>query len=111
MIEIAEAADQLRSMQAMLADSYDWLIFTSVNGVRYFSTGWIGRRDLRSLESEDLRDRPRDHGGVEALHLKVDLMPEEYVAESLVEAFAGGGTREADSAAARRRGARSGAVS
>jgi uroporphyrinogen III methyltransferase/synthase len=89
-IEIREAQDP-RPMDDAIAclDSYDWLIFTSANGVRYF----IDRldkssRDLRSLKSRICAIGPATKAAVEALHLKVDLMPDEYVAESLVKAFA-----------------------
>jgi len=70
-------------------NTYDWLIFTSVNGVR----GFIERldrsgSDLRSLRAHICAIGPATRAAVEALHLKVDRMPAEYVAESLVEAFA-----------------------
>jgi len=70
-------------------ESYDWLIFTSANGVRYF-TAALDRSpyDLRMLKSRICAIGPATKAAVEALHLKVDLMPKEYVAESLVDAFA-----------------------
>jgi uroporphyrinogen III methyltransferase / synthase len=69
--------------------TYDWLIFTSVNGVRYFTERLdASARDLRALSSLKIcAIGPATRAAVEALHLKVDLMPEEYVAESLVAAF------------------------
>jgi uroporphyrinogen III methyltransferase/synthase len=64
---------------------YDWLIFTSANGVRAF----IDRLpDLRALRGKICAIGPATRGAIEALHLKIDLMGEEYVAESLVAAFA-----------------------
>ncbi|HTS76562.1 MAG TPA: uroporphyrinogen-III C-methyltransferase [Bryobacteraceae bacterium] len=90
-IEIREAADRA-PLDAAIArlDSYDWLIFTSANGVRFF----IDRldrsaSDLRALRAKICAIGPATRAAIEALHLKVDKMPEEYVAESLVEAFAG----------------------
>jgi uroporphyrinogen III methyltransferase/synthase len=89
MIEVREAADPGPLDQAIARlDSYNWLIFTSVNGVRYF----IDRldrsaRDLRSVRAKICAIGPATRAVVEALHLKVDLMPDEYVAESLVKAF------------------------
>ena len=69
--------------------SYDWLIFTSANGVRYFMDRLDhSPHDLRSLKARICAIGPATKAAVEALHLKVDLMPQEYVAESLVEAFA-----------------------
>ena len=70
--------------------SYDWLIFTSVNGVRFFLDRLDqSPHDLRSLKARICAIGPATRKAIEDLHLKVDLMPEEYVAESLVEAFAG----------------------
>jgi uroporphyrinogen III methyltransferase/synthase len=68
--------------------AYDWLIFTSVNGVRFFLERLDqSRHDLRSLKARICAIGPATRRAVEDLHLKVDLMPEEYVAESLVKAF------------------------
>ncbi|MBX5497275.1 MAG: uroporphyrinogen-III synthase [Bryobacteraceae bacterium] len=70
--------------------SYDWLIFTSVNGVRFFLERLdSSRNDLRALRAKICAIGPATRKAVEDLHLKVDLMPDEYVAESLLEAFAG----------------------
>ena len=91
MIEIREAADYAPLDNAIEnLNSYDWLIFTSVNGVRYFVER-LDRsgRDLRALKAEICAIGPATRAAVEALHLKVELMPEEYVAESLVKAFDG----------------------
>ena len=88
-IEIRPAADYGPLDRAIenLA-TYDWLIFTSVNGVRRF----VERLDLSATDWRALRARiaaigPATRKAVEALHLKVDLMGAEYVAEGLVEAF------------------------
>jgi uroporphyrinogen III methyltransferase/synthase len=88
-IEIVPAADYgpLDRAIAELA-SYDWLIFTSANGVRYFLKRLDGsQQDLRALGARICAIGEATKSAVEALHLKVDLMGEEYVAESLVEAF------------------------
>jgi uroporphyrinogen III methyltransferase/synthase len=69
---------------------YDWLIFTSVNGVRFFVDRLdASEHDLRSLRARICAIGPATRAAVERLHLRVDLMPLEYVAESVVEAFAG----------------------
>jgi uroporphyrinogen III methyltransferase/synthase len=89
-IEIREPSDPMPLDDAIgHLDSYDWLIFTSANGVRHF----VSRLDKSSFDLRSLKARicaigPATKAAVEALHLKVDLMPQEYVAESLVEAFA-----------------------
>jgi uroporphyrinogen III methyltransferase/synthase len=70
-------------------ETYDWLIFTSVNGVRFFLDRLDhSPRDLRALKAKICAIGPATRRTVESLHLKVDLMPDEYVAESLVKAFA-----------------------
>ena len=71
-------------------ESYDWLIFTSANGVRFFLDALAASpRDLRALRARICAIGPSTRRSIEAAHLKVDLMPAEYVAESLVAAFAG----------------------
>jgi uroporphyrinogen III methyltransferase / synthase len=69
---------------------YDWLIFTSANGVRFFMDR-LDRSavDLRALRAKICAIGPATGSAIEALHLKVDLMGKEYVAEGLLEAFAG----------------------
>ena len=89
-IEIRPAADY-GPLDRAIADlaRYDWLIFTSANGVRYF-VDRLDRSasDLRALRARICAIGPATRAAVEALHLKVDLMGREYVAEGLLEAFA-----------------------
>jgi uroporphyrinogen III methyltransferase/synthase len=89
-IEVGEAEDPEPLDQAIARmRTFDWVIFTSVNGVRYFMEHLDkSARDLRALSTVKIcAIGPATRAAVEALHLKVDLMPEEYVAESLVAAF------------------------
>ena len=90
-IEIADPVESSPLDQAIqnLA-SYDWLIFTSVNGVRHFVEA-LDRsdRDLRNLKAKICAIGSSTRAAVEALHLRVDVTPEEYVAESLLESLAG----------------------
>ena len=73
--------------------TYDWVIFTSVNGVRFF---------MERLRSADLDCRelkgvliaaigPRTAEALEAYGLRPDLVPEEYRAESILAGLAGSG--------------------
>ncbi len=89
-IEIQPPADPAPLDRAIAnLGSYDWLIFTSANGVRYFMDRLDrSAADLRSLRARICAIGPATRAAVEALHLKVDLMGTEYVAESLLEAFA-----------------------
>ncbi len=65
------------------------MIFTSVNGVRFFLNRLDqSPYDLRSLKARICAIGPATRQAVQELHLKVDLVPEQYVAESLVKAFA-----------------------
>ncbi len=67
---------------------YDWIVFTSVNGVERFVQRLDGSaRDLRSLPRRICAIGPATAERLRALHLRVDLVPERYVAESLSEAF------------------------
>jgi uroporphyrinogen III methyltransferase/synthase len=76
-----------RAIEAL--SSYDWLIFTSVNGVRFFLNRLDqSPHDLRMLKARICAIGPATRKAVEDLHLKVDLMPEKYVAESVIQAFA-----------------------
>jgi uroporphyrinogen III methyltransferase/synthase len=96
-IEIAPASDYGPLDEAIARlDTYDWLLFTSVNGVRFFFDR-LDRSpfDLRRLRARICAIGPATRGAIEQAHLKVDLMPERYVAESLVEAFAGIELRDA----------------
>lgn len=88
-IEIRPAGDYsaLDHAIAELA-CYDWLIFTSANGVRFFLDRLDRSRiDLRNLRAKICAIGPATRAAVEALHLKVDLMGKEYVAEGLLDAF------------------------
>ncbi len=70
-------------------DQYDWLVFSSVHGVRYFMGRLFDREiDLRRLGGVRLAAvGPSTADKLARYHLRVDLLPKEYRAESLVEAF------------------------
>ncbi len=68
--------------------SYQWLIFTSVNGVRGFCDALDNSpSDWRDLRAQIAVIGPATRAAVEALHLKVDVMADEYVAESLAQSL------------------------
>ena len=88
-ISLQPAADpQPLNSAIQQLETYDWLIFTSVNGVRFFFDR-LDRspRDLRNLRGRICAIGPATRKAIEAMHLKVDLMPAEYVAESVVASF------------------------
>lgn len=68
---------------------YDWLVFTSANAVEHF----LRRLDLSPLDARAFRGKVCAIGeataeAISRLHWKVDLIPDEAVAESVVDAFA-----------------------
>jgi uroporphyrinogen III methyltransferase/synthase len=71
-------------------EAYDWLIFTSANAVETFAERLAASsRDLRGLRAKLCVIGPATRKAVEKMHLKVDVVPKEYVAESLVAALDG----------------------
>lgn len=71
-------------------NSYDWLIFTSPNGVatffEYFFRQFHDMRDLGGAHIAAIG--PATAKKLKELHLQVDLMPEEALTSSIAEAFA-----------------------
>jgi uroporphyrinogen III methyltransferase/synthase len=70
-------------------ESYDWLIFTSRNGVKYFFKRFFEKdRDIRDLKGIHIcAIGTKTAAEVNAYGIKVDLVPEEFRAEGLVELF------------------------
>ena len=68
---------------------YAFLVFTSVNGVdRFLARLDASQHDLRDLPNRICAIGPATENRLQQLHLRVDVLPEEFVAESLVEALA-----------------------
>lgn len=83
---------------------YHWLIFTSANGVKYFFMRLFERSvDIRELQGIKVcAIGKKTAAEVEKLGIRVDLVPEKFRAEGLIEAFvklhgANGGEGGADS--------------
>jgi len=77
---VDQAIDQL--------DRYDWLVFSSANGVRSLLDRILESRDLRALARIKLA--AIGSGTAEELaryHLRADIVPDEFRAEGLVEAL------------------------
>ena len=67
-----------------LATDYDWLIFTSPNGVDYFFKKWFANHDIRELAGLKIAAvGPTTRAQLKALGLKVDFVPKIYTAETL----------------------------
>ncbi|HXG46985.1 MAG TPA: uroporphyrinogen-III C-methyltransferase [Methylomirabilota bacterium] len=71
--------------------AYEWIVFTSPNGVTaFFDYFFKTYDDLRCLGGARLAAvGPATAAKLKELHLKVDLMPEEYVARKVADAFKG----------------------
>jgi uroporphyrinogen III methyltransferase / synthase len=78
------------------AGSFDWIVFTSANAVESFMTAFLdGSRDIRSLNGPGLctvgsgtAERLARYG------IKVDLVPDEFSAEAVVETMTRNGSIE-----------------
>jgi len=70
-------------------DRYQWLLFTSVNGVKYFLSRLetLGKdvRDLKGIKIGAIG--PKTAQEFEIKGIKPDLLPSEYRAEAIVKAF------------------------
>jgi len=68
-------------------ESFDWIVFTSVNGVGFFlrrlKEKGMDIRDLKGLKV--LTIGPKTADAVEKLGINVDFVPKEYRAESIIE--------------------------
>ncbi len=76
--------------EAIRRRNYDWVVFTSANGVRFFherllalgeSADWFQRTQVAAIGPETART-------VRAVGVTADLVPDEYVAEALVACLA-----------------------
>ena len=88
-IEISAPDDWLAVDQALdgLLD-YDWLVFSSSNGVRFFMDRLLATTDLRVLGGVEIAAiGPGTAEELARYHLKADLQPDEFRAESLAEAL------------------------
>jgi len=69
--------------------TYDWLVFSSTNGVRrFFDAFYALYKDARSLGGVRIAAvGPGTQKAIEAYHFAVDLVPQRHIAEGLLEAF------------------------
>jgi uroporphyrinogen III methyltransferase / synthase len=71
-------------------NSYDWLVFTSANGVTSFFDLFFKRfKDMRDLGGARIAAvGPATAAKLQELHVQVDLQPEEFTGRKVAEAFA-----------------------
>lgn len=76
-----------RAVQSL--ESYQWLLFTSINGVKWFleRLRTLGKdvRDLKGIKIGAIG--PKTAGAWHGFGIKPDLVPQEYRAEAVVECF------------------------
>lgn len=89
-IRIEPPAEKGALMDALLAlGEYDWIVFTSPNGVAaFFEYFFKGFDDIRALGNLRIAAvGPATAAKLKELHLRVDAMPEEYLASKITEAI------------------------
>ncbi len=87
LLEIAPPSDWAHVDRAIAAlAGFDWLVFTSANGVdAFFGRLWETGRDLRALSALKIAAiGPATADRLAAFHLRADVVPDEYRAEGLV---------------------------
>jgi uroporphyrinogen III methyltransferase/synthase len=69
--------------------TYDWLVFTSANGVtEFFRYFFAGFEDLRAIGNVRIAAvGPGTAARLKELHLRVDVMPEEYLGVKIAKAM------------------------
>ncbi len=79
--ELDQAMDQLKS--------YDWIIFTSVNGVHFFWERWVERGNPRRLPSslKVCAIGPATANQLMERKISVGYMPEKFIAEAILKGF------------------------
>ncbi|MCR9229764.1 MAG: uroporphyrinogen-III C-methyltransferase [bacterium] len=89
-IEIGPPADW-EPVDAAIArlDEYQWLVFTSANGVNYFLNRlWETGYDARKLARLKIATiGPSTAAALQQFHLRADLIPDQYRAEALAAAL------------------------
>ena len=73
----------------MLIGTYNWLIFTSANGVKYFFSRLFAKgMDIRELKGLRIcAIGTKTAAAINKFGIRVDLVPDEFRAEGLIDAF------------------------
>lgn len=90
-IKIVPTTQQMDLADALIElNSYDWIVFTSPNGVtmffEYFFKAFDDIRDFGGMRIAAVG--PATAAKLKEFHLKVELMPEEYLTAKIAKAFA-----------------------
>src|SRR5206468_60228 len=95
MIRIIPPRDQAPLLEALSGlNAYDWLVFTSPNGVTGFFDYFFKKfQDMREIGGARIAAvGPATAAKLRELHLQADLMPDEYVARRITGALAHDGS-------------------
>jgi uroporphyrinogen III methyltransferase/synthase len=90
-IKVGQPSSYERLTDALLEfGSYEWLVFTSANGVKsFFDLFFRAHQDLREIGGARIAAvGPATAAKLRELHLQVDLVPEEAVGKKIAAAFA-----------------------
>lgn len=78
-------------------DIYNWLVLTSANGVKYFFSRLFEKRDIRDLKGVRVcAVGTKTATAIRAYGIKVDMVPDEFSSEGLIEAFIKEGKNKAE---------------
>ncbi len=89
-LRIADPEDKVEFAECVThAHTYDWLVFSSTNGVRrFFDAFYSVYQDARSLGGVRIAAvGPGTEKAIREYRFAVDLVPEKHIAEGLLEAF------------------------
>lgn len=89
-LRIVDPVDKMGFAEGVTqAHTYDWLIFSSTNGVRrFFDAFYATYKDARSLGGVRIAAvGPGTAKVIEEYRFAVDLIPDQHIAEGLLEAF------------------------
>jgi uroporphyrinogen III methyltransferase/synthase len=90
LIEIKQLSDYSALDEAIRRiEKYNWLIFTSQNGVKYFKKRLRSlKKDIRVLKGVKVACiGPKTKMAVESLGIRIDISPGEFTQEGLVDSF------------------------
>jgi uroporphyrinogen-III synthase len=86
-IEVVDPADGGAALRSAAAEAsgYDWIVLTSPNGATRFAAALRDARDLGAARVAVIG--PGTAAALARAHIVADLVPEQYVAESLLDAL------------------------
>jgi len=70
------------------AATFDWIVFTSVNGVEHFMRRFLGRQDIRELKGPRIcAVGPSTSAALGRYGIRADVTPQEYRSEAVLPAL------------------------